>query len=447
MKPSQFILFSSVAIPVLLGGTSLAFGQEARLDNRPMVVAQAEDRVARARQLLEQAQESLKQAEDTGGDVRAARRGVSEAMKDLRAAESAGGGASAPAPRAPAEVEPTSPAPRQAEPNTRPDNSGQPKAYQPPAGAKGPDAPAAKPAPDAKPAPSAKPAPDARPAPDRKPTSPAQSEQRPKPQQPSKGQPDNARPAPDRRPDATGNRPPRGEQGRPNSARPGNDRPRPDARPPRPGDNEGQYRDDYREPRQRDIYVDGPGLGDREVPPPPGYGDNRRPYRSNNRFIDGGRATERQIEDTFRAAPVQRLDRGYSMNEIRRDPRVRDMVRRVDLDAITFEFGSARVPDDQVRKLQSIGRAISRVVDRNPGAVFLIEGHTDAVGTDLANLELSDRRAASVAGILSDYFDIPRDALVSQGYGERYLKIPTDGPERQNRRVTIRNITPLLQGR
>ncbi|MCX5577581.1 OmpA family protein [Kaistia terrae] len=434
MKPSQFILFSSVAIPVLLGGSSLAFGQEARLDNRPMVVAQAEDRVARARQLLEQAQESLKQAEDTGGDVRAARRGVADAMKDLRAAESAGGGgASAPAPRAPAETEPTRPAPRQAEPNPRPDNGGQPKAYQPPAGAKKPDAPAAKPAPDATP------------TPDRKPAPPAQSEQRPKPQQPPKGQPD-ARPAPDRRPDATSNRPPRGEQGRPNSARPGDDRPRPDARPPRPGDNDSSYRDDYREPpRQRDIFIDGPGLGDREVPPPPGYGG--RPYRSNNRFIDGGRATERQIEDTFRAAPVQRLDRGYSMNEIRRDPRVRDMVRRVDLDAITFEFGSARVPDDQVRKLKSIGRAISRVVDRNPGAVFLIEGHTDAVGTDFANLELSDRRAASVAGILSDYFDIPRDALVSQGYGERYLKIPTDGPERQNRRVTIRNITPLLQGR
>jgi hypothetical protein len=36
---------------------------------------------------------------------------------------------------------------------------------------------------------------------------------------------------------------------------------------------------------------------------------------------------------------------------------------------------------------------------------------------------------------------------VTQGYGEQFLKIPTDGPEEQNRRVTARRITPLLEGR
>ncbi|WP_336799924.1 OmpA family protein [Kaistia sp. MMO-174] len=444
MRPSQFLLFSSVALPVLLGGTSLAFGEEAGFNARPIVVAQAEDRVARAKELLEQAQESLKQAEDTGGDVRAARRGVADAMKDLRSAETAAGGAPAPesAP-SPSEERPMRPA-RPAEANPQVEGGSQPKPYQPPAGAKKPEAPAAKPAP----APSPAQTPPTKPAPDRKPAQPAQGEAKPKPSQPPTAQPDTARPAPDRRPDDAGSRPPRNDQSRPDSARPGNEqRPRPDARPPRPGDrDQGSYRDDYRG-APRDVFIDGSRPGDREVPPPPGaYRDDPRPYRPNGRFIDGGRASERQIEDTFRAAPVQRIDRGYSMNEIRRDPRVRDMVRRVDIDTITFEFGSARVPDDQVRKLQSIGRAISRVVYRNPDAVFLIEGHTDAVGTDLANLELSDRRAAAVAGILSDYFDIPRDALVSQGYGKRYLKIPTDAPERQNRRVTIRNITPLLHG-
>ncbi|WP_201403861.1 OmpA family protein [Kaistia sp. 32K] len=407
----------------------MALADQAQMESRPIVVAQAaEDRVQKAKELLEKAQESLKQAEETGGDVRAARRGVADAMKDLRAVETPGGAA-------PAEPEkPAAPQPPKTDDNKTDDNKAdgnpdrparpsagsgeQPKPYQPPAGSKKPDEPSAKPDPK-----------------------PAQGEQKPKPQPPK------AQPAPDRRPDDAGNRPPRGEQARPDGSR--NERSRPDARPPRPGDrNDGPDRGGYRDgPPPRDIFIDGRMPGDREVPPPPGYRDDRRPYRPNDRFIDGGRATERQIEDTFRAAPVQRIDRGYSMNEIRRDPRVRDMVRRVDLDTITFEFGSARVPDDQVRKLRSIGQAIGRVVDRDPRAVFLIEGHTDAVGTDLANLELSDRRAASVAGILSDYFDIPRDALVSQGYGKRYLKIPTDGPERQNRRVTIRNITPLLNGR
>jgi hypothetical protein len=32
-----------------------------------------------------------------------------------------------------------------------------------------------------------------------------------------------------------------------------------------------------------------------------------------------------------------------------------------------------------------------------------------------------------------------------QGYGEEFLKIQTLGDERANRRVTVRNITPILQ--
>ncbi|WP_051231024.1 OmpA family protein [Kaistia adipata] len=431
MKLTQLLLLSSVAIPTLFGSAHVALAEARQPEARIVVAQAAEDRVQRARELLEQAQQSLQQAEETGGDVRAARRGVSEAMQNLRAAEDNSG---APPAQSAKPAAPTAPkaGPTDSRPARSPAEDGvQPKPYQPPAGAKKPDD--AKPTPERKPSPSE--APKAQPAKPQPPKSEAPKTE------PAKPQPPKAQPAPERRPAETGARPPRGEQARPDGSRP-----RPDARPPRPDNPDGRYRDYRDAPPQRDIYIEGPGFGDREVPPPPGYRDGR-PYRPNGRFIDGGRATERQIEDTFRAAPVQRIDRGYSMNEIRRDPRVRDMVRRVDIDTITFEFGSARVPDDQVRKLRAIGRAIGRVVDRDPYAVFLIEGHTDAVGTDLANLELSDRRAAAVAGILADYFDIPRDALVSQGYGERYLKIPTEAPERQNRRVTIRNIGPLLQGR
>ena len=34
--------------------------------------------------------------------------------------------------------------------------------------------------------------------------------------------------------------------------------------------------------------------------------------------------------------------------------------------------------------------------------------------------------------------------LVTQGYGEQYLKIDTEERERENRRVAIRRITPLV---
>ena len=89
-------------------------------------------------------------------------------------------------------------------------------------------------------------------------------------------------------------------------------------------------------------------------------------------------------------------------------------------------------------------RAMLRVLERNPLAVFMIEGHTDAVGSDEDNLSLSDRRAAAVAEVLSDSFGVPAENLVTQGYGEQFLKDDTKGPERANRRVTVRRVTPLI---
>ena len=118
----------------------------------------------------------------------------------------------------------------------------------------------------------------------------------------------------------------------------------------------------------------------------------------------------------------------------------------IDLDTINFETGSWEIPPDQAAKLQAIADGLNRVIAANPRAVFLIEGHTDAVGSDVDNLSLSDRRAESAAELLTQQFNVPAENLTSQGYGEQYLKIDTQEPERQNRRVTIRNIEPLLNG-
>ena len=101
---------------------------------------------------------------------------------------------------------------------------------------------------------------------------------------------------------------------------------------------------------------------------------------------------------------------------------------------------------DQVEALAGIAEGLNRAIQHNPREVFLIEGYTDAVGADVDNLSLSDRRAESVAIALTQQFAVPAENLSTQGYGEQYLKIPTDGPERANRRVTVRRITPLLAG-
>ena len=99
---------------------------------------------------------------------------------------------------------------------------------------------------------------------------------------------------------------------------------------------------------------------------------------------------------------------------------------------------------EQVDKLAAIAEGIKRAIERNPKEVFMIEGHTDAVGADEDNLSLSDRRAEAVAVALSEQFQVPAENLVTQGYGEQYLKEQTDGPSETNRRVAVRRITPLL---
>jgi outer membrane protein OmpA-like peptidoglycan-associated protein len=142
--------------------------------------------------------------------------------------------------------------------------------------------------------------------------------------------------------------------------------------------------------------------------------------------------------------PVEQVERMYSVEEVRRSARIRDKVRRIDMDSLTFEFGKATIADDQIQRLSDVADAMTSILNGNPAETFLIEGHTDAVGRDEANLLLSDRRAETIAVALSEVFGIPPENLVTQGYGERYLKVRTEAPERLNRRVTIRRITPLV---
>jgi outer membrane protein OmpA-like peptidoglycan-associated protein len=166
-----------------------------------------------------------------------------------------------------------------------------------------------------------------------------------------------------------------------------------------------------------------------------------------NRYIvEAEDAPPQVIYDTLIAPPVERIERPYTLDEIRYSPSVRQRMPSIDLDTINFETGSWEISPDQAGKLQVIADGINRAIQQNPQTVFLIEGHTDAVGSDVDNLSLSDRRAESAATLLTQQFGVPAENLTSQGYGEQYLKVPTDGPERRNRRVTVRNITPLLHG-
>lgn len=177
-----------------------------------------------------------------------------------------------------------------------------------------------------------------------------------------------------------------------------------------------------------------------ELPPPP-LRIPRERY-----VVDAERADERLIYETITAPPVAPVPRRYTLDEVRYSPDLRAHMRSVDVDTINFDSGSWTVAPDQVQRLRVLGQAVLQAVQRAPNEVFLVEGHTDAVGSDIDNLSLSDRRAQSVAEILTRDFGVPAENLTTQGYGEQNLKVQTQGDARANRRVTLRRITPLLTG-
>ncbi len=164
-------------------------------------------------------------------------------------------------------------------------------------------------------------------------------------------------------------------------------------------------------------------------------------------IVDYDSASDDDLYETLEAPPVEALERAYSLEEVLDTYELRARMRRIDLATITFGSGAWEAPPEQHERLGRVARAILRVLRDNSEAVFLIEGHTDAVGPEDDNLSLSDRRAQSVAEILTETFDVPPENLLTQGYGEQYLKIATEGPEPRNRRVSIVNITPLMAER
>ena len=152
-------------------------------------------------------------------------------------------------------------------------------------------------------------------------------------------------------------------------------------------------------------------------------------------------------EEELRAALLQEVNVGrqFTLGQIRNISEVRALVAPINIDAITFDTGSAAIKADQAKQLSTLGKVIQQAIQENPQEIFLIEGHTDTVGDAAMNLALSDRRAESVALALTEYFDVQPENLVTQGYGEQFPKVEAEGDNRDNRRASVRRITDLLQ--
>ena len=80
------------------------------------------------------------------------------------------------------------------------------------------------------------------------------------------------------------------------------------------------------------------------------------------------------------------------------------------------------------------------LVDRNPGLHCWLEGHTDLIGGEEFNLDLSRRRASAVKNYLVESMQVPQERLVVKGFGWSQPIVPGGTVEEQvvNRRVEIK---------
>lgn len=102
---------------------------------------------------------------------------------------------------------------------------------------------------------------------------------------------------------------------------------------------------------------------------------------------------------------------------------------------LTFPVGEATIRPEFFQLLTKTQEAIRRV----PNGSVVIQGHTDARGSDQANQVLSEKRAAAVREYLIANMGFPENRIVSVGYGESKPIARNDTPHGRavNRRIEI----------
>jgi OOP family OmpA-OmpF porin len=100
---------------------------------------------------------------------------------------------------------------------------------------------------------------------------------------------------------------------------------------------------------------------------------------------------------------------------------------------VEFDFDKAKVKEMYHDDLKEIAEFMKTY----PRTKAVLEGHTDAIGTEAYNQKLSERRAKSVRQYLVDNFGISPDRIESVGYGESQpiADNKTDEGRQRNRRV------------
>lgn len=116
----------------------------------------------------------------------------------------------------------------------------------------------------------------------------------------------------------------------------------------------------------------------------------------------------------------------------------------VNLPDVLFEFGKADLASGARGKVDNIAGVLN---NQAKGRRVAIEGHTDAVGSDAFNQQLSQRRAQNVAGALGSS-GVSNQRITTKGYGERYPVAPNanpDGSDNPNGRAKNRRVEVVIE--
>lgn len=105
---------------------------------------------------------------------------------------------------------------------------------------------------------------------------------------------------------------------------------------------------------------------------------------------------------------------------------------------ILFNSGSAELKNESYTFLDKLGQTL----ESDPNLKIMIIGHTDSDGNDKNNLQLSEKRAKSVAAYLLENFNISSNSIQTQGMGESQPIADNTTPEgkAQNRRVEFKKM-------
>ncbi|MDF1587707.1 MAG: OmpA family protein [Gammaproteobacteria bacterium] len=123
--------------------------------------------------------------------------------------------------------------------------------------------------------------------------------------------------------------------------------------------------------------------------------------------------------------------------------RLQDETLKIDISSeISFDFGSAALKPAFIPTLQKV----TDILARYPKTVIHVVGHTDSVGSESYNRDLSERRAQSVVNYFSGQGITP-NRLVTVGRGELEPRASndTEAGRQLNRRVEL-YVKPVIEG-